>query len=358
MLAAIFIQGGIAALKSPQDHLQAAKPVLDAVSPVLERTTNAAAPVLDQAAGAAPVDVPPTAANRLDDETIVRIDGGVKLVAGTMLALGKFPRLASTALAASLIPTTVAGHRFWQESDPDVKAAQQLEFLKNLGLLGGLLIAAADTEGRPSLAWRGRKAAKLAAAAAATQAGAVSGAVEDVTDRVSGAVEDVSGKVSGAANEASGTLSGLAAGAAGLLPAAAASSRGSKSGPSLAEKASDLTGQLTKRADKAAARAAKRGAALQEAAQKRANALQKAADKQSARLQKRAAQQGNRLSRRAERRRADAEKKTGFFDQVVEQAGKLGQDVAARASAAGDAVAQQADGAVRDTRERAEVVSR
>ena len=31
MLAAIFIQGGIAALKSPQGHVQAVKPVLDAV---------------------------------------------------------------------------------------------------------------------------------------------------------------------------------------------------------------------------------------------------------------------------------------------------------------------------------------
>jgi hypothetical protein len=31
---------------------------------------------------------------------------------------------------------------------------QRISFLKNLGLLGGLLLAAVDTEGRPGLAYR------------------------------------------------------------------------------------------------------------------------------------------------------------------------------------------------------------
>src|SRR4051812_1457231 len=279
MLASIFIQGGIAALRYPQAHVQTAKPVLDAVKPVLQQATEAAAPTIDKAAESVPVDLPPTSTNWLDDETLVKVDGAVKVVAGTMLALGKAPRLASTALAASLIPTTVAGHRFWEEDDPEAKTAQQINFFKNVSLLGGLLIAAADTEGKPSLGWRGRKAAELAAAAASTQVGAISGAVEDVTGRVSGAVNEVSGRVTGAAHEASGTVAGLAAGAAGLLPAAAASSRSSKAGSTLAEKASDLSGELSKRASRAAARAEKRGAAWQKAAQKRAAQLQKAADK-------------------------------------------------------------------------------
>jgi hypothetical protein len=74
--------------------------------------------------------------------------------AGSLLALGKFPRLASTVLAASLVPTTVAAHSFWQEQDPEVRAKQKVQFLKNLGLLGGLLLAAVDTEGKPGLAYR------------------------------------------------------------------------------------------------------------------------------------------------------------------------------------------------------------
>ena len=166
MLAAIFIQGGIAALKSPEGHAQAAKPVLDAVTPVLEKATDAAAPTIDQAASTAPVEVPRATSEWVDAETLVKIDGGVKVVAGTLLALGKFPRLASTALATSIIPTTLAGHRFWEHDDPKERFGQTSNFLKNLAMLGGLLIAAVDTEGKPSVGWRAKRTAGAAAAAA------------------------------------------------------------------------------------------------------------------------------------------------------------------------------------------------
>jgi uncharacterized membrane protein YphA (DoxX/SURF4 family) len=43
------------------------------------------------------------------------------------------------------------GHSFWSEKDPQAKAQQQLHFLKNLGILGGLLLSATDTGGRESL---------------------------------------------------------------------------------------------------------------------------------------------------------------------------------------------------------------
>ncbi len=76
-----------------------------------------------------------------------------------MLALGKFRRLASWALMASVIPTTYAGHRFWDEVDDDARTQQRVHFLKNLGLLGGLILAATDTEGAPSLGWRARRRA-------------------------------------------------------------------------------------------------------------------------------------------------------------------------------------------------------
>ena len=56
-------------------------------------------------------------------------------------------------LAASLVPTTLAGHPFWAMPKEE-RAAHQTHFLKNLGLLGGLLLAAADTEGRPGLKYR------------------------------------------------------------------------------------------------------------------------------------------------------------------------------------------------------------
>ncbi len=53
-----------------------------------------------------------------------------------------------------MIPTTVAGHRFWEHEDLASRQQQQVQFMKNLGLLGGLLLAATDTDGRPGLRWR------------------------------------------------------------------------------------------------------------------------------------------------------------------------------------------------------------
>ena len=49
-------------------------------------------------------------------------------------------------MAASLIPTTLAGHRFWEETDPKSKAAQRIQFLKNIAMLGGLLLITTDKD--------------------------------------------------------------------------------------------------------------------------------------------------------------------------------------------------------------------
>ena len=62
-------------------------------------------------------------------------------------------------LAASLVPTTLAGHRFWEERTRAQRTQQQLHFFKNVSMLGGLIIAAGDTEGKPGVAWRARRAA-------------------------------------------------------------------------------------------------------------------------------------------------------------------------------------------------------
>ncbi len=95
-------------------------------------------------------------------EDAVRLNGAVQMVAGTLLALGRFPRLSALALAATLVPTTAAGHRFWEAEEDADRMQQRIHFLKNLSMLGGLLIAAADTGGRPSLAWRAQHGAKTA----------------------------------------------------------------------------------------------------------------------------------------------------------------------------------------------------
>jgi putative oxidoreductase len=76
------------------------------------------------------------------------------------LATGRFPRLSALALAATLVPTTYAGHAFWEEKDPSAKSMQRIQFFKNISMMGGLLLAGVDTEGKPGVAWRARHAAK------------------------------------------------------------------------------------------------------------------------------------------------------------------------------------------------------
>ncbi len=95
-----------------------------------------------------------------DPATLVRINAGVQIAGALALATGKAPRLGAAAIAVTLVPATIAGHPFWAETDPATKNAQRLQFFKNLSLLGGTLIAAGDTDGKPGVAWRTRRAAR------------------------------------------------------------------------------------------------------------------------------------------------------------------------------------------------------
>ena len=81
----------------------------------------------------------------VDDELIVRANGAAQLTMGTTLALGIKPRLSAAVLAASLLPTTIAGHAFWTIEDPLERRSQQLQFLKNMAMFGGLLFATIDS---------------------------------------------------------------------------------------------------------------------------------------------------------------------------------------------------------------------
>jgi putative oxidoreductase len=118
LLAGIFIQGGIDTFRNPGPRAQRVEPVIGKMTDAL--------PLPD------------------DTEALVRLNAAVHVVFGLLLARGKLPRLSAAALAASLVPTTLAGHRFWDEDTPQGKAMQRTHFAKNLAILGGLLIAATD----------------------------------------------------------------------------------------------------------------------------------------------------------------------------------------------------------------------
>jgi uncharacterized membrane protein YphA (DoxX/SURF4 family) len=162
MLSAVFIGRGIDALRSP-------KPAADAARPTLEGLSKLPDPV--------GTNVPS------DAETVARINAAVQIGGGLLLATGKLPRLASAALAVSVVPGSLGGHMFWNQTDPGRKADERRAFLTDVSLIGGLIIAAADTEGKPSLGWRGRRAAhrvsEAVTAALPVGAAATGGALAD-----------------------------------------------------------------------------------------------------------------------------------------------------------------------------------
>lgn len=138
MMSSMFVAGGLDALLHPEPKAPIARDVAAMVA--------ASIPGLPEQ----------------DTETLIRLNGGVQVGAGALLALGRLPRLSALALAGSLVPTTFAGHRFWEQEDEAQRKQQQIHFLKNVAMFGGLLLAAADTEGRPGLTWRARHAAQHA----------------------------------------------------------------------------------------------------------------------------------------------------------------------------------------------------
>lgn len=75
-------------------------------------------------------------------ELAVRETGAAMTGAGTIMALGSAPRPSAAALAGFLVPPTVFGHPFWKETG--ARAAQKIRVVKNLAMLGGLLLVMAD----------------------------------------------------------------------------------------------------------------------------------------------------------------------------------------------------------------------
>lgn len=141
MLASVFFIGAANALRNAES-----------LGPKAQNVTDRVVPAAKAAVPSAPIPEDPT--------TLVRVNAVVQIVAAAALATNRFPRVSSSVLAGSLTLTTIAGHAFWNETDPVQVKAQRLAFFKNVSTLGGLLLAGVDTEGKPGVAWRARRAAK------------------------------------------------------------------------------------------------------------------------------------------------------------------------------------------------------
>jgi uncharacterized membrane protein YphA (DoxX/SURF4 family) len=128
MLAGVFITGGVNTLRQPGPRVEQVRQ-----SGLVEK-------------------LPPQVPEQLrTPEGLVRANAVADIVGGLALLRSRTPRLASLGLMLSMAPMTFVGHPFWKEKDKQVKQQQQMHFLKNAGIFGGLLLSASDTGGRESV---------------------------------------------------------------------------------------------------------------------------------------------------------------------------------------------------------------
>ncbi|MCV7381212.1 DoxX subfamily protein [Mycobacterium alsense] len=322
LLSAVFVGQGIDSLRNPKPAAEAAAPTVDGLralpDPVGSRIPS-------------------------DPQTFAQITAAVQIGGGLLLATGKAPRAASAALALTVLPANLGAHMFWSERDPQLKAQKRKDFLTDLSLLGGLMIASADTAGRPSLGWRGRRAA------------------ERLSERVSSALP---GSAESHAFDADfGELGekiarGLHVGA----------ERGRELAGTAAEKGAPYAGAALERGRELASTAAERGAPYAEAALERARELAETAAERGAPLAKRARKRGEELAGTAAERGAPLAKKARkrgeeladvARDRGVELAeiarlrgSQFASEAAARGSQLADAARERVEDGVKPSRRR------
>ncbi len=138
MLASFFVINGIKAIRNPEPLIPAAEPMAEKLLPLAEQV------------------LPPQAAAYLPEDTrgVVRLTGVAQVLGGLSLATGIGRRLGAGVLAATMVPHVLASNPL-RAPLADRDAAQSL-LLRNIALTGGVLLASADTEGQPNLAWRAR----------------------------------------------------------------------------------------------------------------------------------------------------------------------------------------------------------
>ena len=228
MLASYFIVNGVQTVRNPDPLVPAAEPVADRVVPLVKKYAP------QQVAAVVPEDT----------ASLVRANGAAQILGGLALASGKGRRLGALMLAGSLVPSTLARHPFWSRTDPDERALDRSQFLKNVSLLGSVLLAAGDTEGKPSLTYRAQKGGR------------------SIAKETRKARKSLAKGTSGLAKSTTGVADEALAGGAALVGAVVAGSRAAKKKAAkelkhARELAAKEAAELREAADKAAKHAKK-----------------------------------------------------------------------------------------------------
>jgi len=267
MLASYFVTSGYKAFRQPDVLVPAAEPVADRLVPLVKKYAPA------QVGTYVPEDT----------RTLVRVNGAAQVLGGLALATGKGRRLGAAVLAASLVPSTLAKYPFWTRTSAEDKAQDRTHFIKNVSLLGGVLLAAGDTEGRPSLVWRAQKGGELLARDArrttkriSRTTGVTAGVLTKGAAELAESVGDLAGNVSKSTSHL--TEGAMASGAA-LVGAAVSGSRAAKK--RAAKQLKERQAAAAKQFKEAQAAAAKRARANEKQRARQAKVDQKQDAKQA-----------------------------------------------------------------------------
>ena len=308
MLASYFISSGVQAVRNPAPLAPLAEPLAEKVVPVVKRYAPA------EVAGFVPE----------DPQTLVRLNGAVQIVGGLALATGRGRRVGALLLAGSLVPSTLAKYPFWSQSGDD-KALSRSHFAKNVSLLGGVLLASRDTEGRPGIAWRAQAGGQAIAKSTSRATKKLTGS--QTTDKIAkqaGALGDAVSDVAGDVADKTSDLAGAAvAGGAALLSAAEIATRGTR--------------KTARRQFKVA-----QGVAVEQAKQARVVAAQQAKQAQAVAVQQ-AKVARERLAEQAKEARKVTAARAEEAREAAQQAAKQAQKDAKKQGRATSAKAEKAE---------------
>jgi len=73
-------------------------------------------------------------------EILVPLTGILLIIGGLSIITGLFPKIGIIILLIFLVPTTIIMHNFWAVEDTRMKIIEMVNFMKNLALIGFLLM--------------------------------------------------------------------------------------------------------------------------------------------------------------------------------------------------------------------------
>ncbi len=129
LLATPFIVSGVDALVRPASHRDRA----EVLTPLAEKAGY------------------PVSTKQVDLAT--RALGLTNVLCGAALATGKMPRSGAAILVVTQLPVAIANNPVWLHKGAE-RRQDLLGLTSSAGLLGGVMLAAADLAGKPSHSWR------------------------------------------------------------------------------------------------------------------------------------------------------------------------------------------------------------